>query len=74
VVLLAVAQGRFDSVPLEQMAAAEMALRKASRAQLPELARRIAAGEELSDEDRTELLELADTVLAEFVPAEEDEG
>lgn len=73
VILLAVARGRFDQVPLEKMPDAEAALRDAFRKQKAELARRINAGERLSDEDRETMLSLAESVLAEFIP-DDDEG
>lgn len=73
VILLAVARGHFDRVDLDAMAEAENALRKAFREQLPELARRIAAAEEVTDEDRDKMLALAESVLADYVATEDDD-
>jgi F-type H+/Na+-transporting ATPase subunit alpha len=55
-VLLAVTSGLFDDLPLEEVAEAEMALRRAVIENLSDLARRIEAGEALSDEDQEQLL------------------
>jgi F-type H+/Na+-transporting ATPase subunit alpha len=55
-VLLAVTSGLFDDLPLEEVAEAEMALRRAVVENLSDLARRIEAGEALSDEDQERLL------------------
>jgi F-type H+-transporting ATPase subunit alpha len=55
-VLLAVTQGLFDDIPLEKVAAAEKAVRKMLYENLPELCRRIEAGEDFPDADRKLLL------------------
>jgi len=55
-VLLAVTQGLFDDIPLEQVAAGEKAVRKMLCEDLPDLCRRIEAGEEFPDADRELLL------------------
>jgi F-type H+-transporting ATPase subunit alpha len=54
--LLAVTSGLYDGIPLDQMDAAEMAVRSAISEQLPDICRRIGAGEKLSDHDRAALL------------------
>jgi F-type H+/Na+-transporting ATPase subunit alpha len=55
-VLLAVTSGLFDDLPLEEVAEAETALRRAMVENLSDLASRIEAGEALSDEDQERLL------------------
>jgi F-type H+-transporting ATPase subunit alpha len=68
-VLLALAAGLFDAVPLEQMTDAEQALRK-STANLPEdLVGRFTTADKLSDADRAATLEVATRALAPFQPA-----
>jgi F-type H+-transporting ATPase subunit alpha len=57
--LLAVTAGLFDTLALEEVAAAEVRLRKAIREELPEIAKKIAANEKLSGQDRTALLDRA---------------
>jgi F-type H+-transporting ATPase subunit alpha len=65
VVLLAVSAGLFDRVPLERMADAEAALRKAVTRLAPDLAGRLASNP-LSDADRRGVLTPAAAVLASF--------
>ncbi|MEW6657836.1 MAG: alternate F1F0 ATPase, F1 subunit alpha [Thermodesulfobacteriota bacterium] len=55
-VLLAVTQGLFDNLPLEQVAAGEKAVRKMLCEHLPELCRRLEDGEAFTDADRELLL------------------
>jgi F-type H+-transporting ATPase subunit alpha len=55
-VLLAVSKGLLDDIPLDQVPAAEKAVRRMLCEQLPELCRRIEAGEHLDDEERELLL------------------
>jgi F-type H+-transporting ATPase subunit alpha len=55
-VLLAVTQGLFDELPLEQVAAGERAVRKMLCEHLPDLCRRIEGGEAFNDADRELLL------------------
>jgi F-type H+-transporting ATPase subunit alpha len=64
-VLLAVTQGLFDQVPLDKMAAVEKAVRALIGSRMPELCRRIEAGEELGDADR----ELLISTAREAIPA-----
>jgi F-type H+/Na+-transporting ATPase subunit alpha len=54
-VFLAVTQGYFDDLSLEQIAPAEEAIREAIHQQAPEVCRRIEQGKRLVDEDRNEL-------------------
>src|SRR5690606_12134264 len=54
--LAAVSAGLFDDVPAERVAALELDLRREARNALPDLARRVEAGEALAEEDRAALL------------------
>ena len=56
--LLAVVEGLFDSLSLEQIEAAERELRERSRRELSEVYRSIEAGQELQDNDQTALLNI----------------
>lgn len=58
-VLLAVSAGLFDDIPLDGVARAERAVRKATAEQLPDLHSRIHAGQRLSDDDSDSLLQVA---------------
>ena len=72
-VLLALTAGLFDDVPLDQMTVAEHALRDAA-ADLPaELRERLDTAEELSDEDREMIIEIARKSLDRFQPKPESE-
>ena len=69
-VLLALTGRLFDSVPLEKMREAELALRAAA-ADLPaELVQRLTSAEVLSDSDREAILQLARDTLAPFQSAQ----
>jgi F-type H+-transporting ATPase subunit alpha len=63
-VLLAVTQGVFDLVPLERIGEAGQAVRQALATQCVEIGRHIAAGADLSEEDRNALLVTARATLA----------
>lgn len=65
-VLLTAINGLFDSIPLEQVGAAELVLQAALVERYPEICQRIKAGESLTEEDRKTLLDLAKTVIDEF--------
>jgi F-type H+-transporting ATPase subunit alpha len=66
VVLLALTDGLFDTVPLEQVTDAEQALRKAA-AQIPaEVIERVTSADHLSDADRQEVTAVATRALAVF--------
>jgi F-type H+-transporting ATPase subunit alpha len=66
VVLLALTGGLFDSVPIEQMRAAEQALRKAAMELPEELRRRFSSSDQLSDSDREAILQAARETLMPF--------
>jgi F-type H+-transporting ATPase subunit alpha len=70
-VLLALTVGLFDPIPLDKIAAAEEALRKAA-SQLPaDVGGRFTSAEKLSDADRKAVLDVATRALAPFQPAPE---
>jgi F-type H+-transporting ATPase subunit alpha len=54
--LLAATEGLFDETEPNAMAEAEIKVRKAIRAETPEVCKRIAEGEKLEDEDRVALV------------------
>lgn len=62
-VLLAVTAGLFDDVPLAQAASFEREIRSVVLSEAGELCGRIQAGEQLTEADRDQLIELAGTVL-----------
>jgi F-type H+-transporting ATPase subunit alpha len=67
-VLLALASGLFDPVPMETMVEAEAALQKAA-AEIPrEIVGRFATAAKLSDADRKAVLDIATLTLAAFLP------
>jgi F-type H+-transporting ATPase subunit alpha len=73
-VLLALTAELFDRVPLEQMTDAEHALRKAA-AEIPaDLCERLDAADNLSDDDRKTIIQIARTSLARFQPKTEPEA
>ena len=63
-ILLALTGGLFDSVPLEKMRDAELALRKAAEDIPPEVCERFTSSDKLSDSDRETILHLARETLA----------
>jgi F-type H+/Na+-transporting ATPase subunit alpha len=65
-VLLAVTEGIFDEVPVEEIANAEAAVRAVTRERLRKVSQRIREGEELSDEDKNAILEATRAALAEL--------
>jgi F-type H+-transporting ATPase subunit alpha len=70
-VLLALTAELFDSVPLDQMADAEHAVREAA-ADIPAVVcARFDTAEKLSDEDRTTIIRIARNALARFQPTPE---
>jgi len=72
--LLALTAGLFDSVPLEQMPAAEKAVHEAA-AELPaEVVEHLVTGEKLSDADRETIVGIARAALTGFQPKPEPEG
>jgi F-type H+-transporting ATPase subunit alpha len=69
-VLLALTGGLFDPVPLDQMTDAEFALCEAA-SEIPAAVReRLDTAEELSDEDRETIIQIARRSLARFQPKE----
>jgi F-type H+-transporting ATPase subunit alpha len=66
-VLLALADGLFDSVPLTRMADAELALRAAAATISSAITQRFATAQQLADEDRAAILQIARRVLEAFV-------
>ena len=66
VVLLALTADLFDAVPLEQMTAAENAVREAAADIPAEVCARFESAKKLSDEDRTSIIQIASDALAEF--------
>ena len=65
-ILLALTGRLFDSVPLEKMRDAELALRKAAGGFPADLIKRITSVEELKDSDREAILQVARETLAPF--------
>ncbi|MDO9160798.1 MAG: alternate F1F0 ATPase, F1 subunit alpha [Methylococcaceae bacterium] len=64
--LLALTEGLFDTVPIEQITAAEHSVHKAA-ANLPaEVCARLVTSEKLRDEDRKTIIEIARQALEEF--------
>jgi F-type H+-transporting ATPase subunit alpha len=68
-VLLALAAGLFDTVPLDKVPEAERALRKATSHIPSEAVRRFNTSDKLTEADRAATLQLATTALAPFQPA-----
>jgi len=65
-ILLALTGSLFDSVPLEKMREAELALRKAAEILPVDLVQRITSVEELKNSDREAILQIAQETLAPF--------
>jgi len=67
-VLLALSEKLFDAVPLEQMSAAEQAVREAA-AEIPaDVCARFDSAEKLSEEDRASIIRIASLALTGFQP------
>ncbi len=64
-VLLAVTNGLFDNIPLENIAAAEIKIRQKMVEQLPEFCQQIAAGSKLNESDRTAILDVLKEVRSQ---------
>ncbi len=62
-VLLAVTEGLFDDLPVEQIQEGEDAIRRAIRGKLPDICGRIEAGGKLQDDDRYALVTIARSAL-----------
>jgi F-type H+-transporting ATPase subunit alpha len=69
VVLLALSAGLFDAIPLDQMAAAETALRLATAQLAADIVGRFTSAPHLSPEDRAATLAVATQALLHFQPA-----
>ena len=65
-VLLALTGRLFDSVPLDRMRDAELALRLAAAELPPEISQRLSTDDQLSDSDRAAILQIARETLAPF--------
>ena len=73
-VLLALTADLFDDLPLDRMTDAEQAVRKAA-AEIPaEVRERLDTADQLSDEDRATIIEIARKSLAGFQPKPEPEA
>jgi F-type H+/Na+-transporting ATPase subunit alpha len=70
-VLLALSAQLFDRIPLDRMTDAEHALRNASVTIPADVAKRLESADNLSDADRTTIVELARNALARFQPKPE---
>jgi F-type H+-transporting ATPase subunit alpha len=73
-VLLAVAEGLFDHLPVERMRAVEEAVRHGVASRLPGLCAGIAAGKQLGDDDRAELLRTARHAIGQVQHTEPKHG
>lgn len=69
-VLLALSEQLFDAVPLEQMTAAEQAVRVAAKEIPAETCARFESAKKLSDADRAAIIQIASNALARFVPGQ----
>lgn len=65
-VLLAVSEGEFDSIPLDQIQEAAQSVRKAVTEQLSDLCQRIEDGEELRDRNTDEMLKVIRDACHEY--------
>jgi F-type H+-transporting ATPase subunit alpha len=65
-ILLAVNNGVFDALPLEQISIAESALRKVLKEQLAAQRQTIQSRKTLSLDDKAQILQICHTVMAEF--------
>lgn len=65
-VLLAVTEGLFDELPVEDIATAEVQVRAAVVDKLPDVCERMLQGQKLTDEDRSAIRELAADVMVHF--------
>ncbi|MGB6189100.1 MAG: alternate F1F0 ATPase, F1 subunit alpha [Aeromonas molluscorum] len=70
-ILLALSAGLFDAIPLGKMGEAERAVCEAADQLSPEHSARLESADALADEDRTQIVDLARQVLAQFLPVDE---
>jgi F-type H+-transporting ATPase subunit alpha len=68
VILLSLTAGLFDTVPIEQMTAAELAVQQAVTNIPLEVRSRFETAKSLSDEDRNSILDIARAALVSFQP------
>ena len=73
-VLLAVTEGLFDALPIEQVRQAEQDVRTAVIRDLPDICRRIVEGKPLSDDYRAQLLRAAQRAIEERIGVEPTDG
>jgi len=66
IVLLALTTKQFDTVPLEQMSAVEYVVRAAAADIPTEICQRFESAKNLSDEDRTAIIQIAHAALEKF--------
>jgi F-type H+-transporting ATPase subunit alpha len=71
-VLVAVSEGPFDDIPIEDVRDAELAVRRAIVEQQPEPAERIRSGDQLGDDELEELAELARGAVDKDVESHQD--
>ncbi|MCW3062733.1 MAG: synthase subunit alpha [Capsulimonas sp.] len=67
-VLLALSAGLFDAIPTEQMTDAERAVQESSEGIPSEIRARFETAKELSDEDRSAIIEITRKSLTNFLP------
>ena len=70
-VLLALTAELFDNVPLDKMKEAEQAVHRAAVAIPKEICTRLDTADKLSDEDRKQIIDIANQALASFQPKPE---
>ena len=63
-ILLAVNEGLLDEIPADEIVMCEHDIQKAAEHELPDIGRRITEGEELSEEDKAGLLDVARRALS----------
>jgi len=73
-ILIALTDGQFESVPLERMQAAQQALRGMAAHMTPELKTRLMENPTLSDADRDSLVQLARQGLARVMSTPSEDG
>jgi F-type H+-transporting ATPase subunit alpha len=71
-VLVALNEGLFDDIPLEAIAEAKNAVREAAAERLGEINRRILGGEELSDDNIKEIVDVSKEALASIRKLNQD--
>jgi F-type H+-transporting ATPase subunit alpha len=73
-ILLALHEKLFDGVPLEQMKAAEKAVREAAREMPADLVERLQSAEAFAPEDRASIVATARGAIAALLPVRDDRG